>query len=298
MLRNLGRGAFAGLVVLAGGACGDDEQQQINNPPPQVALMTAYVESIKTLDGSVAGTFVSDSAPTPDGGPTATVGANGTVVWGGAQQTSLSGSGDFRKVIVSVDGAAGHYSIDLGADTADVELVLTYATRIPATNFDLRFQLETQDGTVGDVVAQNMDRVAVGTGVVQVTVTWNTGADLDLHLVEPSGEEIFFDHTAGDKDIFPSGAPSSASGGELDLTSNLDCADGSRNENIYWSNNALSGMYTVRLALISPCGAAASDYVVTVRMQGRAPLQFKGTIDGPPTGGNQGAGYQVGTFLF
>jgi uncharacterized protein YfaP (DUF2135 family) len=34
----------------------------------------------------------------------------------------------------------------------------------------------------------------VGTGDVQVTVTWDADSDLDLHVVEPSGEEIFYGH--------------------------------------------------------------------------------------------------------
>ena len=34
--------------------------------------------------------------------------------------------------------------------------------------------------------------LGVGTGDVQVSLTWSAASDLDLHVVEPSGEEIYF----------------------------------------------------------------------------------------------------------
>ena len=48
-------------------------------------------------------------------------------------------------------------------------------------------------------------------------------SDVDLHVVDPRGEEVFYGH------------PNSASGGRLDLDSNAACdLDHKRNENITW----------------------------------------------------------------
>jgi hypothetical protein len=34
----------------------------------------------------------------------------------------------------------------------------------------------------------------VGTGAVQVNVTWDLDVDVDLHVLDPRGEEIYYDH--------------------------------------------------------------------------------------------------------
>jgi len=69
-----------------------------------------------------------------------------------------------------------------------------------------------------------------GYGDVQVTLTWSNEADLDLHVIDPDGEEIFWSH------------PGSASGGILDY----DDIDGYGPENIYWpESSAPDGDYYV-----------------------------------------------------
>ena len=37
------------------------------------------------------------------------------------------------------------------------------------------------------------DTIELGQGDIQITLTWDTQTDVDLHVVEPSGEEIFFE---------------------------------------------------------------------------------------------------------
>jgi len=69
-----------------------------------------------------------------------------------------------------------------------------------------------------------------GYGDVQITLTWTNGADLDLHVIDPSGEEIYWQD------------PYSASGGVLDV----DDTDGYGPENIYWpKDEAPEGIYKV-----------------------------------------------------
>ena len=69
---------------------------------------------------------------------------------------------------------------------------------------------------------------AVGTsGDVQISVSWDAPSDVDLHVVEPSGEELYYGHST------------SATGGQLDVDSNPDCAiDGRQIENIRWPGRA------------------------------------------------------------
>jgi hypothetical protein len=71
-----------------------------------------------------------------------------------------------------------------------------------------------------------------GTGDVQVNLTWNTPGDVDLHVVDPTGFELYY------------AAPSSPSGGRLDF----DNTSGFGPENIFWpTGTAPSGQYLIRV---------------------------------------------------
>jgi hypothetical protein len=60
--------------------------------------------------------------------------------------------------------------------------------------------------------------VAVKVGDPQFTLIWDTDADLDLHVIEPGGKEIYWEEPKGKQ------------GGELDV----DNTKGLGPENIYW----------------------------------------------------------------
>ena len=94
-------------------------------------------------------------------------------------------------------------------------------------------------------------------GIVNVSLQWNNTNDLDLIVVDPAGEKIFF------------GNRSAASGGFLDVDMNAG-AQRSREpiENIRWSQNPPSGNYRANVMLyeIHERGGSdtRNDFVVTV----------------------------------
>ncbi len=113
--------------------------------------------------------------------------------------------------------------------------------------------------------------VTLGTGEVQVTLSWNNQSDMDLYVIEPNGETI--DYTARQ----------SSTGGELDVDSNAIC-DGSNVsgvENIFWPDNgAPLGSYTVGVKQYGACGAADyPNWTLTVRVRGQIVLQEQGNSD-------------------
>jgi hypothetical protein len=112
----------------------------------------------------------------------------------------------------------------------------------------------------------------LGTGDVQVTLQWSSQADLDLHIFEPDGTEIFYD------------APGpSASGGQLDVDSNAKCDPGASVENVFWPSGAApEGDFTaivygfgINPAEGKPCGNG--DYVLTITVAGETQT-FEGTV--------------------
>src|SRR5262249_27383185 len=150
-------------------------------------------------------------------------------------------------------------------------LVITTAQDVPVSDFSWLIQIADREGRVSDPDVTPVQVVEVGTGAVQVSVSWRDAeSDVDLHVVEPSGEEIYY----ANRD--------SATGGTLDLDSNAGCGlDAVKNENVTWPNgNAPRGRYIVRVDYWSSCGADATPYVVTVQIRGRPPMTFQGTFDG------------------
>ncbi len=101
----------------------------------------------------------------------------------------------------------------------------------------------------------------VGTGDIQVTLTWQSDVDLDLHVIEPSGDDIY------SADI------TSETGGWLDRD-NL-CSDEwpvGEPENIYWpAGSAPSGRYTVQVDYYSTCSDSGTVlYTVRVLINGKS----------------------------
>lgn len=113
-----------------------------------------------------------------------------------------------------------------------------------------------------------------GYGDVQITLTWDNIADLDLHVIDPNGEEIYWNDQY------------SSSNGVLDV----DDIDGYGPENIYWPEyEAPSGDYEVYVHMfpwdesdyISYTGnsyyPSSSNYTVLVNAFGET-KKFTGSI--------------------
>lgn len=102
-----------------------------------------------------------------------------------------------------------------------------------------------------------------GYGDVQITLTWNDGADLDIHVIDPNGEEIYYAHQY------------SASGGVLDI----DDINGYGPENIFWqTNHAPSGNYQVYVHDYNDNGFGSSNYTVLINAFGNTKL-YNGSIN-------------------
>ncbi|WP_198411273.1 YfaP family protein [Marinimicrobium alkaliphilum] len=100
----------------------------------------------------------------------------------------------------------------------------------------------------------------VGTGDVQVTLTWNTTADVDLHVIEETfGGHIYYAN------------PASSSGGYLDL----DNTEGYGPENIFYEQVPPGGSYRVEVHHYS--GDLPTAYTVTLR-RGATIETFSGTL--------------------
>jgi hypothetical protein len=268
------------LIALAVSGCGSD-----STIAPSEEDVRDYITALATSAG-VDANFQSGFPPANGSGPVINVGGSGAMITGGSAIRTVSSPTAFTRIIVAVDGVDGYWEITLPTAVTAEELVLTLAQSLPETTFNVDFALGGAGG-VGNWGSEYVQVLIVGTGVVQVSVTWNTSADVDLYVVDAVGEEIYYgDQQAG-------------SGGFLDLDSNAACSgDNIRNENITWPESAPAGTYTVRVNLWDDCGAAVTDYVVTVRRRDQPPVTFSGTLNAPGNFGAEGAGVVVTTFNY
>jgi hypothetical protein len=276
--RLLTAAALAGAI--AGGlSCGGDSNSSRID-------ITDYIAGLTDLAGTVTAVRHTGDPPAASGGATVNITGVGTVINGGSAQATVSTpSGSFTDIFVVVEGVDGFYQLTLANPVATEDLLLTLAQRIPRQQFDLTWGIGST-GAVGGYQTVPVQVVAVGSGDVQVSVSWNAESDVDLHLVEPGGEEIYY------------GNSSSATGGTLDLDSNPACAiDHVKNENITYANPP-SGSYTVRVDYYDECGVTQTDYVVTVQRKGHAPETFTGSFTGAGDQGGAGSGTQITTFTF
>jgi hypothetical protein len=86
----------------------------------------------------------------------------------------------------------------------------------------------------GGEVGRRLAMAGARTGDVQVSLAWNNVNDIDLHVVAPSGERIFFGHRW------------SRCGGGLDVDMNVTPATPHAVENIFWPHDrAPRGEYAV-----------------------------------------------------
>jgi hypothetical protein len=290
---------FGLAILMAGMACKSSVK-------PSDAQVTEFIAGMSSFDTSVQASQQSGQPPAASGGPSSTVTGNGTVVNGGSSSFGVNSSQPFQKIIVSVntpgDGSLtaastgfpqvtagvtqGFFELTLPNSVESQLIIISFGTNIPTETFTLQVQCVAPNGDVGAIA--NVDATVLNedtTGAVQVTATWDAASDVDLHLVEPGGNEIFW------------GAPTSNTGGALNVDSNPACfIDNINNENIsYPDNTAPNGTYIVRLDYFASCNVAQTNFVVSVNNGGQRSV-FTGNFTGSGDSGAAGSGRFITQF--
>ena len=259
---------------------------------PQVvteAVIETVVSSVSV--GNAVGVLKTEQLPISSGGPDVSVSGNHSVISGGTffiDVEPASGS-TLDKLLISFAGENfGYYEVDLQEITPTYRIVGEMSNDVDPgalQSFGLLVVAVDQQQAVGRPVNHDFNLIEVGVGDVQVSLSWDVDSDVDLHVVDPNGDELYY----GQKRV--------SSGGELDLDSNAACRiDGVRNENVTWpEGTAPPGLYTVRVDYWSSCGVAETNYVVTVNNGGHV-SRFPGSLTGAGERGGRGSGQVVTTF--
>lgn len=105
-----------------------------------------------------------------------------------------------------------------------------------------------------------------GSGDLKVTLLWNFYSDIDLHVKQPNGREIYYSQPHDNN-----------TGGYLDVD-NTRGGQGSA-ENMFWDTPP-SGRYEISLVYFSaPSGSRGGNCTVVIQQKGRAPQTYNVVMD-------------------
>jgi hypothetical protein len=216
-------------------------------------------------------------------------------------------------VIVGVEGDDASWIVTAGApdfDTPDnpsFKIRAEFAASLPPGPFTIDFAGADENGTVGPTYQLPLvaDAVPPPTGQLVIRLSWDNAADLDLHVVDPTGAEAW----SGNPNTWtppPPGTPPDPNawmtGGILDRDANQNCTyDAEPREDVVWQMTPPSGTYTVRVDTPSMCTASVAYWYVTAyRADGSTIASARGVSTPIDTQAphSTGAGVTAMTFTF
>ena len=262
---------FCGAVLVAASmlfvACGKDKEATINK--------FFKVENA---------TLVADNMPEANSNQTIEVSMNENAIPGGSSEVPA------RKILVGMRDQVGYYELtpsnNRGNEYSFVLLVdQNIALGEGQTTFNVQVAIEDENGNISQIWETNVSLKEVGTGALQVSLSFDNAKDVDLHLIEPEyndeyGEPLSF----YERHIYYGNTMASFSNGELDLDSNAGCSlDYVNNENITYNDSTAfipAGTYKVYVDLYQNCDPTiATNYVVTVFYGGALIASKSGVYD-------------------
>lgn len=198
---------------------------------------------------------------------------NATVLAGGANNITVQGNEAAREVVVGVQGQDGFFTIPMtsagasrGAQALMEATVSMLISQHLESGFTLAIGVGDGNGNFGTFETMEVDLLNAGTGKLQISMSWDQPNDVDLHVIEPNGERIYYGNRRSDN------------GGQLDVDSNAACGiDNINNENITYeypendpSVTIENGEYVVEVDLWSNCNVPSNTtYTVVTLYDGR-----------------------------
>lgn len=204
-----------------------------------------------------------------------------TVLAGGANNIVVQGNDAAREVIIGVKNQDGYFTIPMtsaGANRGAAALMEANITMLLSQHLESGFTLAIGvgdgNGNFGEFETMDVELLRAGTGKLQISMTWDQENDVDLHVIEPNGERIYY------------GNRRSNNGGELDVDSNAACnIDNINKENITYEYpeddpNVIveNGEYSVEVDLWSNCSIPSNTtYTVIAHYDGQVITPTSGT---------------------
>jgi hypothetical protein len=252
--------------------------------------------------------FVSGATPEGQESPeVAEIDLLSTTIWPGYPDKALRGAlgENATAAAIALSSDIGYWIVPAGVPDVSAPTLPTFratasfSQTLSAGAYTLEVRAVDAAGHFGPPSRQVLTALPsaparVVVGALVVTLTWDTESDIDLHVVDPLGNEIY--HGApNSRDPFKPGG-SDVSNGALDADSNANCEiDGLRQEDVTWATAPPSGHYLVRVDTASLCGTPSAHWTVQVSLDNAAIGEATGVAFDSDTRGthDRGAGLLV-----
>jgi hypothetical protein len=213
-------------------------------------------------------------------------------------------------VAVGLEGDVGYWLLVAGVPDVSTPTdpsfsgTMQFSGAIVPGTYSLVARAVDADGNFGPPTSQTLTATAsppiepLPTGDLVVTLTWGNDANLDLHVVDPAGTDLFWGQPSTEPP-FSFQQVDGGSYGTLDYDSNANCViDGLDREDAVWKNPPASGTYVVRVDAASLCGEPIAYWSVTVTLDGKKIAEAEGTAVDADTRGSHGSGAGVTALTF
>ncbi len=203
----------------------------------------------------------------------------------GVVYATVTGTRATQRMLFKLSGVPGYYVVTGTPEGArlrfDVEVSPRFMKDASAPRQrTLTAQPIDNQGAVGAALTRTANFQRVGSGPLQVSLSFDSNDDVDLHVVTPAGVDVYYGN-------------SSNTGGSLDLDSNPGCnIDYVNNENVVWpvSSTPAAGTYTVRVDLYQSCTRGPVNFTVKVSNCGAVSTYTGSFVAANQDGGGPGGG--------
>ena len=255
----------------------------------------------------VGGQFVAGPMPTPQSGPeVASIDLLTNTIWPGYSNKPIKGAlGTLATAAtLALSNDEGYWIVPAGVPDVSAQTLPTFrataafSTTLQPGAYSLEVHAVDNAGHFGPPSVRTLTALSAPPsrsvqGDLVVTLTWDTEADVNLHVLDPLGNEIYHGAPSSQDAFAPHSSASPVGHGILDFDSNADCIiDGLRQEDVSWETTPPSGHYLVRVDTPSLCGQTSAHWIVRVVLDGTTLVEVTGTAFDSDTRGphDRGAG--------
>jgi hypothetical protein len=236
--------------------------------------------------------FVAGPMPAATAGPeVASIQLLTNTIWPGCSDKPIRGAlgPSATAATLALSGDEGYWIVPAGVPDVSAPTLPTFhatasfSTILTPGAYSLQVRAVDGAGNFGPPGAQTLTALAqppsrTVQGELVITLTWDTEADVDLHVVDPIGNEVFHGAPSSCNAFAPGGSTPGQSCGILDVDSNADCAiDGLRQEDVIWAATPPRGHYLVRVDTPSLCGQVSAHWTTRAIVHGAVISAAKGT---------------------